>query len=232
MPSWPDISIPNIQEERLEQFAADYEEAYSELEGIGEHHTDSARRRKILANLYDPSQPDTKILVSYCERNCSTFAEVIDHLTSTHIRDAHYNNMHSMRKAKASKSTMVRSDDEDSGSDEELAGLLRNPNIWAALQSIQGKSTLPAEYKIPRKAWDLMSPTAREEFTTARNQILDGGESGGGGGGGKIPKQYGGQDMTRPGRLTSPPRLMNRNRKHHWTLKTQTRRHRRHSARS
>jgi hypothetical protein len=86
----------------LEQFAADYKEAYSELAGIGEHHSDLARRQKILTNLYDPSNPETKLLVAYCERNCATFADVIDHLTDTHIRDAHYNNMYSARKAKTS----------------------------------------------------------------------------------------------------------------------------------
>jgi hypothetical protein len=47
----------------LEQFAADYEEAYTELEILGEVHTDQARRRRILTNLYDPTNEETKLLV-------------------------------------------------------------------------------------------------------------------------------------------------------------------------
>jgi hypothetical protein len=73
----------------LEQFATDYEEAYCKLAHIGEHHPDLARRRKILTNLYDPANPESKLLVAYCEQNCTTFLDVIDHLTDTHIHDSH-----------------------------------------------------------------------------------------------------------------------------------------------
>lgn len=79
----------------LDQFAANYEEAYSELAVIGETHSKLVKKRKILTNLYDPSNPETKILVAYCERNCKTFEDIIDHLMDMHIRDAHYNTMHS-----------------------------------------------------------------------------------------------------------------------------------------
>ena len=43
----------------LEQFAADYEEAYTELAALGEVHSDQARRRRILTNLYDPDNVET-----------------------------------------------------------------------------------------------------------------------------------------------------------------------------
>ena len=86
----------------LEQFAADYEEAYTELAVIGETHTDTEKRRKLLTNLYDPSDPETRILVSYCERNCPTFDDIIRHLTDTHVRDTYYHARHSARKAKVS----------------------------------------------------------------------------------------------------------------------------------
>jgi hypothetical protein len=52
----------------LEQFAADYEEAYSELAVIRETHSDMVKWWKILMNLYDPSNPETKILVAYLLR--------------------------------------------------------------------------------------------------------------------------------------------------------------------
>jgi hypothetical protein len=73
----------------LEQFAAYYEEAYSELVVIGELHSDMAKRQKSLTNLYDPSHPETKILVLYCKRNCKTFKDIINRLTDTHISEIH-----------------------------------------------------------------------------------------------------------------------------------------------
>lgn len=54
----------------LEQYATDCEEAYTELAVIGELHSDSAKQRTILMNLYDPSSPETKILVLYCQQYC------------------------------------------------------------------------------------------------------------------------------------------------------------------
>jgi hypothetical protein len=89
----------------LEQYAADYEEAYTKLAVIRELHSDSAKHQKILINLYDPSNPETKILVSYCQQYCTMFEDVVDHLTDTHIRDTHYNTKHSARKPKLSRST-------------------------------------------------------------------------------------------------------------------------------
>jgi hypothetical protein len=126
----------------LEQFAADYEEVYSELAVIGETHSDMAKRRKILTNLYDPGNPETKILVSYCKWNCRTFEEIIDHLTDTHIQDVHYNTMHSTHKAKMAHTTMT-SDDE---SDDDFESLR------IALKLVRGKGTLLDNYKIPSKA--------------------------------------------------------------------------------
>lgn len=47
----------------LEQFAAYYEEAYTELEIFGEVHTDQAQRHFILTNLYDPTNEEIKLLL-------------------------------------------------------------------------------------------------------------------------------------------------------------------------
>ena len=69
----------------LEQFAVDYEEAHTELAVIVETHTSTEKRQKLLTNLYNPSDPETRILVSYCERNCPTFDDIIQHLTDTHV---------------------------------------------------------------------------------------------------------------------------------------------------
>jgi hypothetical protein len=79
----------------LKQFAAEYEEAYTELEILGEVHTDQAQRCRILTNLYDPTNEETKLLlVRYCQRFCDTpFEDIVDHLTDTHIRDDHYNSL-------------------------------------------------------------------------------------------------------------------------------------------
>jgi hypothetical protein len=182
----------------LEQFASDYEDAYSELAVIGETHSDMAKRRKILTNLYDPSNPETKILVAYCERNCHTFEAIIDHLTDTHIRDAHYNSMHSTRKAKLAHTTMT-SDDE---SDDDLE------NLRIALKLVRGRGTLPEDYRIPSKAWSLLSPEAKEAFTSERDKVLAkaGGSDSGATPEKTIPKQYGGtghNDVARRANLTS-----------------------------
>lgn len=76
----------------LEQFAANYEEAYSELDGIGEHYPDAVRKWKILAKLSDGTT-ETKILIDYCQWNCNTFESVVIHLTDMHVRDLHYHRM-------------------------------------------------------------------------------------------------------------------------------------------
>jgi hypothetical protein len=96
----------------LEQFAAGYEETYSELARIGEHQPDLAQHRKILTNLYDPANPESKLLVAYCEQNCATFMDVIDHLMETHICNSHYNSMHSAWKAKTSQTAPTDFDDD------------------------------------------------------------------------------------------------------------------------
>ena len=137
----------------LEQFAADYEEAYTELAVIGETHTDTEKRQNLLTNLYDPSDPETRILVSYCERNCPTFDDIIRHLTDTHIRDTYYNARHSARKAKMSMATVGHS-----GTDEDDDG-----DIRSLLKTIREKSTLPDEYKIPSKAWQLLTKVVSKE---------------------------------------------------------------------
>jgi hypothetical protein len=137
----------------LEQFAADYEEAYTELAVIGETHTDTEKRRKLLTNLYDPSDPETRILVSYCERNCPTFDDIIRHLTDTHVRDAYYNARHSARKAKMSLATIT-----DGGTDGD-----EDEDIRSLLKTIREKSTLPEEYKIPSKAWQLLTKVVSKE---------------------------------------------------------------------
>jgi hypothetical protein len=47
----------------LERFASDCKEAYTELHILGEINTDKARCRRILTNLYDPLNEETKLLV-------------------------------------------------------------------------------------------------------------------------------------------------------------------------
>jgi hypothetical protein len=143
----------------LEQFATDHEKAYCELARIGEHHRDLAQRRKILTNLYDPANPESKLLVVYCEQNCTTFSEVIDHLTDTYIRDSHYNSIHSARKAKTSQTTHTDSND---ASDDDS-------DLRFILQSTHGKH-LPADYKIPTQAWRLLSPEAKLVFISAHDK--------------------------------------------------------------
>jgi hypothetical protein len=137
----------------LEQFAADYEEAYTELAVIGETHTDTEKRRKLLTNLYDPSDPETRILVSYCERNCPTFDDIIRHLTDTHVRDTYYNARHSARKAKMSSTTIA-----DSGPDAD-----DDTDIRMLLKTIRERSTLPDDYKIPSKAWQILTKVVSKE---------------------------------------------------------------------
>jgi hypothetical protein len=162
----------------LEQFAADYEEAYTELAVIGETHTDTEKWRKLLTNLYDPSDPETRILVSYCERNCRTFDDIICHLTDTHICDAYYNARHSVRKAKLSLAKIT-----NGGADAD-----EDDDIRTILKAIREKSTLPDDYKIPSKAWQLltkiMSKEDRDAFIAkTRHKALE--QSGSGSG---IPK--------------------------------------------
>jgi hypothetical protein len=107
----------------LEQFATDYEKAYSELKGIGEQYPDAVRKRKILANLFDGTA-ETKILIDYCQQNCDTFESVIQHLTDTHVRDSHYHGIRTARKAKLTHTEV----DFDTESDQET-------DVHTALQS-------------------------------------------------------------------------------------------------
>ena len=165
----------------LEQFAADYEEAYTELAAIGETHSDTEKQRKILTNLYDPGDAETKVLVSYCERNCTSFDDIVRHLTDTHVRDVYYTARHSARKAKFSAATITP--DEDSDDDD----------IRTLLKAARDRSKLPDDYKIPPKAWKLLSPEARDTFIAERDKVLEKSDTTGNPPIGKpLPKQYGG----------------------------------------
>lgn len=91
--------------------------------------------------------------------------------------------------------------DSDSNSDDELQSLvLHAPEVGQVLQSMWAKSKLPTNYKIPWKAWNLLTPEAREAYTTARSKILGRGETGGGGG--LSPNSTEARVMTKPTKPT------------------------------
>ena len=50
----------------LEQYALDYEEAFTKLESIDEIYTDAQKKRKILFNLFDATL-ETQVIISWCE---------------------------------------------------------------------------------------------------------------------------------------------------------------------
>ena len=68
----------------LEQFALDYEKAFTELEAIGKTYTDAQKKHWILFNLYDTT-PETQVITSWCEHHCDTFDDIVAHLTDTSI---------------------------------------------------------------------------------------------------------------------------------------------------
>ena len=89
----------------LEQYALDYEEAFTELESIGEHYTDAQKKQRILFNLYN-NTPETQVITSWCERHCATFADLVAHLTDTSIRVSHYNGRYALQQAKQSQCSL------------------------------------------------------------------------------------------------------------------------------
>ena len=83
-PLWyPDLKITPVILEK-QNCALYYEEACTELKSIGEHYTDTQKKRRKLFNLYDTTL-ETQVITSWCERHCATFANVIAHLTDTSI---------------------------------------------------------------------------------------------------------------------------------------------------
>ena len=48
----------------LEQYALDYEEAFTKLESIGEIYTNAQQKRKILFNLFDTTL-ETQVIISW-----------------------------------------------------------------------------------------------------------------------------------------------------------------------
>ena len=79
----------------LKQYALDYEEAFTELESIGENYTNAQKKHWILFNLFDTT-PETQVITSWCERHCVTFFDVVAHLTDTSIHVSHYNGHHAL----------------------------------------------------------------------------------------------------------------------------------------
>jgi hypothetical protein len=79
-------------------------------------------------------------------------------------------------------------DDEDSDDED----------IRTMLQTMRERSKFPDDYKIPPKAWKLLSPEARDAFIAERDKAVKSGTAGGPSSGKPIPKQYGGagQDTT------------------------------------
>ena len=178
----------------LEQYALDYEEAFTELESIGEHYTDAQKKRRILFNLYDTT-PETQVITSWCERHCATFADVVTHLTDTSIRVSHYNGRHAIRQAKQSQLSFSVDNTPDDYDTDDLRTLL---------QTIRDNKRLPDDLKIPSKAWNLLSPEARDGFIQERAKILKATD-------GNttptppnvVPKQYGGVSQTRQANATT-----------------------------
>ena len=83
----------------LAQYALDYEEAFMELKAIGETYTDAEKKQKILFDLFNTT-PETQVIISWCEWHCTTFADVVTHLTDTSIHISHYNGRHAIHQAK------------------------------------------------------------------------------------------------------------------------------------
>ena len=50
----------------LKQYALDYEEAFTELESIGENYTNAQKKCQILFNLFDTTL-ETQVIISWCE---------------------------------------------------------------------------------------------------------------------------------------------------------------------
>ena len=171
----------------LEQFAEDYDTAYAELSNLGEEHSDHAKRRRILQNLFTA---DNEGLVNYMQDNCPTFDSVIKHLKATSIRRDHYSGTSSRRRA---HNATTIDDDDPSFSAEDVRSIM---------QAMSGKGN-PSDYRIPRQAWLLFDEDMREKYMDARRTAgKDNPSSSSRDRGGQtsnntsnaIPKQYGSRD--------------------------------------
>ena len=110
----------------LEQFALNYEEAFTELKAIGEIYTDAQKKQRILFNLFDTT-PETQVITSWYERHCATFDDVEAHLTDTSIHVSHYNGRHAVCKAKQAQSiSSVPDFSEDNDDFRTLLQVVRN----------------------------------------------------------------------------------------------------------
>ena len=146
----------------FEQYALDYKEAFTELESNGETYTNAQKKWQILFNLFDTT-PETQVIISWCERHCATFANVVAHLTDTSICVSHYNGRHALRQAKQAQCLPSIADSPD---DEDTA------KLRTLLQAIHDHKRLPDDLKIPSKAWNLLSQEARDGFIQERAKIL------------------------------------------------------------
>ena len=124
----------------LEQFALDYEEAFTELEAIGKTYNDAQKKCRILFNLYDTT-PETQVITSWCECHCGTFDDIVAHLTDTLIRVSHYNGHHAIRKAKQTHNTSSVPDFSED-----------NDDFRTLLQAVRDQQRVPDDLKIPSRA--------------------------------------------------------------------------------
>ena len=138
----------------LEQYALDCEEPFTELESIGETYTNAQKKRRILFNLFDTT-PEIQVIISWCERHCATFADVVAHLTDTLICVSHYNGRHALHQAKQAQSL---------SSIAEISNVDNTDDIRTLLQAIRDHKHLPNDLKIPSKAWNLLSQEAQDGF--------------------------------------------------------------------
>ena len=143
--------------------------------------TDAQKKQKILFNLFDTT-PETQVIISWCERHCATFADVIAHLTDTLICVSHYNGRHAIHQAKqAQRQTSVMDFPED------------RDDFRTLLQAIRNQQQLPDDLKIPSKAWNLLPKEAWDVFIQEHTKLLPNSESNPTSPpSNPMPKQYGG----------------------------------------
>ena len=83
------------------------------------------------------------MIISWCEGHCTTFANVVAHLTDTLIRIFHYNGHHALHQAKQAQQL---SSVDNALNDADTA------NLRTLLQAIWDNKHLPDDLKIPSKA--------------------------------------------------------------------------------
>ena len=138
----------------LATYIQSIENAYIELESLGQHFPDETKLRTLLRT---SMHEDTKEWISHCEDRKYSFQESCDYLTGRGKTDDYVADLTAQRRVKVSNQNDLTPYEEDT---------------MRIVQAVFNARGVPSPYSVPKDLWTRLQEPTREEYSAAR-RLLD-----------------------------------------------------------